>query len=114
MSGEARTPEQTIREDRWRKMMTATLIDCPYEKRIEGRRVIIALVAELDGLRADLAAARETLKQIQAWDCLNPPDPNLCADHPWLKRLVDAALAAAPASPAEAPQAEPASEGGDR
>ena len=36
---------------------------------------------------------RAALRQIQEWDCLNPPDPKLCADHPWLRRLVDDALA---------------------
>jgi hypothetical protein len=35
----------------------------------------------------------EALRKIQEWDCLNPPDPKLCADHPWLKRHVDAVLA---------------------
>lgn len=32
------------------------------------------------------------LERIAEWDCLNPPRPELCADHPWLKRLVDEAL----------------------
>ncbi len=44
-------------------------------------------------LEAELAVAVATLRRIQQWDCLNPPDQNLCADHPWLKRLVDGALA---------------------
>lgn len=36
---------------------------------------------------------RAALKAIQGWDCLNPPNADLCADLPWLRRLVDAALA---------------------
>lgn len=46
-------------------------------------------VAELEAANARLRAALET---IRGWDCLNPPDPRLCGDHPWLKRLVDDAL----------------------
>lgn len=42
---------------------------------------------------AEVARLRMVLAQIQDWDCLNPPDPRLCADHPWLRRLVDNALA---------------------
>lgn len=50
----------------------------------------LALVfAERDRLRA-------ALKRIQEWDCLNPPNPDLCHDHPWLKRTVDDALAGKP------------------
>src|SRR5260221_7110983 len=33
------------------------------------------------------------LKMIAEWDCLNPPRPDLLSDLPWLKRLVDRALA---------------------
>lgn len=40
--------------------------------------------------------ARAALRLILAWDCLNPPDPTVCADHPWLRRLVDAALESKP------------------
>jgi hypothetical protein len=50
-----------------------------------------AKIAMLETRNATLLAA---LESIAAWDCLNPPDPNLCADHPWLKRLVDDAIAA--------------------
>jgi hypothetical protein len=32
------------------------------------------------------------LRTIQQWDCLNPPRPELLADLPWLKRVVDEAL----------------------
>jgi multidrug efflux pump subunit AcrA (membrane-fusion protein) len=42
---------------------------------------------------AEAQTLRDALEQIAQWDCLNPPDPNLCHDHPWLKRLVDDALA---------------------
>jgi hypothetical protein len=35
---------------------------------------------------------RAALETIAGWDCLNPPQPELCADLPWLRRLVDQAL----------------------
>jgi hypothetical protein len=35
---------------------------------------------------------RIALRKIQQWDMLNPPRPEMCADLPWLKRLVDEAL----------------------
>ena len=41
---------------------------------------------------AEVKRLREALRVIAEWDCLNPPDFELCADHPWLKRHVDAAL----------------------
>jgi hypothetical protein len=56
-------------------------------------------LAEVEGLRSGLAfykpeaeRYRAVLKTIQGWDCLNPPQADLCADLPWLRRLVDAAL----------------------
>ena len=52
--------------------------------------------AERDALAARVKTLEGALRTIQGWDCLNPPDPNLCHDHPWLKRLVDAALAPPP------------------
>ncbi len=42
----------------------------------------------------EIAALRVALTTIQAWDCLNPPRGDLLADLPWLRRVVDAALAA--------------------
>lgn len=39
-----------------------------------------------------LDAKDAALRKIQQWDCLNPPRPELLADLPWLKRVVDAAL----------------------
>ena len=51
-------------------------------------------LAALDLIEQRAADMEKALREIQHWDCLNPPDPNLCADHPWLKRLVDAALSA--------------------
>jgi hypothetical protein len=39
-------------------------------------------IAELEG----------ALKTIRAWDCLNPPRPDLLGDLPWLRSVVDAAL----------------------
>ena len=41
---------------------------------------------EVEALNRVLARLRKmetTLRAIQGWDCLNPPDPSLCADHPW-------------------------------
>ncbi len=46
---------------------------------------------QLAEIRAD--ALQEALERIRSWDCLNPPRPDLLADLPWLRRLVDAALA---------------------
>lgn len=54
--------------------------------------VAARLRAELAGIEQERVELVETLKIIQAWDCLNPPNPELCADHPWLKKLVDDAL----------------------
>lgn len=64
------------------------------------------VLAERDAAvqRADRLA--KTLREIQAWDCLNPPDPHFCADHPWLRRLVDEALDAALAAASETKAAE--------
>lgn len=39
-----------------------------------------------------LKVAQAALIKVQQWDCLNPPRPELLADLPWLKRLVDEAL----------------------
>lgn len=61
--------------------------------------------AERESAESELKHVREGLRVIQAWDCLNPPDPNLCADHPWLKRHVDALLSASrPSVPAGEPE----------
>ena len=71
-----------------------------------GEAALDALVAERDEWKtrywthgdslsealAEVAWLREALLVIKRWDCLNPPDPKLCADHPWLKGHVDAAL----------------------
>lgn len=45
-----------------------------------------------EAARAERDKLRAVLRRIQQWDCLNPPDRNLCHDHPWLRRLVDVAL----------------------
>ena len=64
------------------------------------------LLNERDSLRRNLTQTQErcsqllneqrslraALKRIQAWDCLNPPRIDLCADLPWLRCLVDEAL----------------------
>jgi len=70
------------------------------ELAIMASRPDLIYVSDLEPARAalrDLVAQADdaiaTLRRIQEWDCLNPADPGLCADHPWLKRLVDDALA---------------------
>lgn len=59
-------------------------------------------------LREQLRLWEATLRQIAAWDALNPP-PNDGSDLPWLKRLVDEALASIhdPVAPEPAEQPEP-------
>lgn len=42
--------------------------------------------------RSEADRLKAALRKIQQWDCLNPPRPELLADLPWLKRLVDEAL----------------------
>lgn len=44
-------------------------------------------------LKEEAQKYRAALVQIRQWDCLNPPRPELLADLPWLKKLVDDALA---------------------
>jgi hypothetical protein len=70
------------------KAAEATLLDARRqmeELREQGMWPVWKVVAEN-------AKLREALERIQAWDCLNPPNPSLCADHPWLRGIVDAAL----------------------
>lgn len=43
-------------------------------------------------LKDEAQRYRDALQQISRWDCLNPPRPELLADLPWLKKLVDEAL----------------------
>jgi hypothetical protein len=50
----------------------------------------------MDDLKQEARRLRAALERIREWDCLNPPDPGLCHDHPWLKRTVDDALAGKP------------------
>lgn len=50
---------------------------------------------------AEIERLRQALVTIKQWDCLNPPRADLCHDHPWLRRHVDAALAAAQQPPGE-------------
>lgn len=67
-----------------------------------------ALLAERDRLRAALG-------RIQKWDCLNPPRADLLGDLPWLRRLVDEALAgAADETPGGHSPPESAGAGGQR
>jgi hypothetical protein len=66
----------------------------------------------LEGVNAALAARcgkmQAALRTIQHWDCLNPPRPDLLSDLPWLRTVVDAALA----SQAEGESATPKSGAG--
>jgi hypothetical protein len=74
---------------------------------------LILVCGQRDNMRADLDEAkqrnrldnviratqckeiqrlRNSLKTIQEWDCLNPPQRDLCHDLPWLRQVVDDAL----------------------
>lgn len=44
-------------------------------------------------LKEEAQKYRSALLKIREWDVLNPPRPELLADLPWLKKLVDEALA---------------------
>lgn len=44
-------------------------------------------------LQEEAKRYRTALQVISQWDVLNPPRPDLLADLPWLKKLVDDALA---------------------
>ena len=46
--------------------------------------------------RDDYDRLRAALERIQKWDCLNPPRADLLGDLPWLRKLVDEAIAGAP------------------
>jgi hypothetical protein len=59
---------------------------------IENKVQLLALQRDLEHTNAERLRLRLVLVQIQDWDCLNPPDARLCADHPWLRRLIDNAL----------------------
>jgi sensor domain CHASE-containing protein len=54
--------------------------------------IVVAPITELDDLKLEADKFRAVLKQIQEWDVLNPPQPDICCDFPWLKQLVDYAL----------------------
>jgi len=60
------------------------------------------LCRELGKRDSEIGRLREALRQISGWDCLNPPQAEILADLPWLRRLVDDALA-----PAESSSKEP-------
>jgi len=67
-----------------------------------------AAVASAEQARREADQLRAALRTIQEWDCLNPPQADLCADLPWLKQLVDAALAGVQADkPASPPPSDP-------
>ncbi len=59
----------------------------PRHRLEAARERITILESEIDRLRV-------ALRTIQQWDCLNPPATHLCADLPWLRGVVDDALAA--------------------
>lgn len=44
-------------------------------------------------LKQEAQRYREALLKIKEWDVLNPPKTEVLADLPWLKKLVDDALA---------------------
>jgi hypothetical protein len=84
-----------LNEKRWARLQT---IAGTYAGQPRERLECTDVVVRTDDFVALVTAARQArrlravLKQIQQWDCLNPPNPELCADHAWLKQLVDAAL----------------------
>ena len=72
-----------------------------HENLLSVRASDIAVLNEkIESLSSRLAAERKeaerrltALKTIAQWDCLNPPRGDLLADLPWLRRIVDAAIA---------------------
>jgi hypothetical protein len=48
--------------------------------------------AALESQARRIADLEGAFKTIRAWDCLNPPRPDLLGDLPWLRSVVDAAL----------------------
>jgi len=61
----------------------------------------------LDKARDRVGALEEALRRIQQWDCLNPPRADLLSDLPWLRGVVDAALAGAASEGEATPTPEP-------
>ena len=51
------------------------------------------LAATVERLALRVGRLESALRQIQRWDMLNPPYPGVLGDAPWLKKLVDDALA---------------------
>ena len=64
------------------------------QDRWDARPTHESLENEVARLTAERDALTAALTKIQQWDCLNPPRADLLGDLPWLRRLVDAALAA--------------------
>ena len=60
---------------------------------VRDHRSGLILLAELQLQKELIEHMRKHLLMISQWDCLNPPNRDLCADHPWLRQVVDAALA---------------------
>ena len=67
-----------------------------YAKHVAGLGPNAAVaLASLSAMANSLLAANkvvEAARSIQQWDMLNPPRPEICADLPWLKRMIDEAL----------------------
>lgn len=75
----------------------------PEEEAEASRELLRDATKQLDELVSQRGRYQKTLKRILQWDCLNPtPAVHLCADFPWLKSLVEAALADAPGTTQEA------------
>lgn len=64
------------------------------DKRERAFREVARLRAYADSVEVLRDRYRGALTMIQRWDCLNPPNPELLADLPWLRRVVDDALRA--------------------
>jgi hypothetical protein len=93
---ERQSTEDMMASDEWQRRAEAA------EDRVteldEALSLLLAasnqVAMERDRADARVAELEKALKTIQQWDALNPPGRYLLADLPWLRRHVDAALAA--------------------
>jgi hypothetical protein len=69
------------------------------ELHLESNGVFLDYLLRATRAEAEGERLRAALGIIQGWDCLNPPQVDRCADFPWLRRLVDAALEPGPEAP---------------
>ncbi len=65
-------------------------LDTPTEKLLAAH--VLALADEVRRQQARIQELEKALRTIQQWNCLNPPEPDMLLDLPWLGRFVNAAL----------------------